>query len=1011
MARVDGAAKPLPAGVSPGIRATTAERKLVTVLFADIVDSSALVTGRDPEDADQILLSILDRLAGTIGRYGGIVAQMLGDGVLGVFGAPAALEDHALRACLTAQDIVGIARADSGFQVRVGVATGEVVAHVIENGLWTDYRTVGESVHLAAKLQQRAAPNSVLICRETAELVPVGLTVEPAAMLELAAGTAPFPAFHLVGVRAARRTAFDVASAKAGPFVGRRRELETLRAALESAVDGVGTTVVLRGEAGIGKSRLMAELLRGCRHRLVHWPQAPIRRLGEPEDLEKVAATLSALGGGPDAAADAAERTGGSLAGAAVRELLGLPVSDPVWRGLQPAERLPFAIEGLATATVELAREAPVVLLVEDVHWASPLMVRLLDTLAPLLEPARILLLATARPESGRGWTAEAHADALRLTLDALPSDKTQEFLDRWLGRHPALADLKARVAAKSQGVPLYLEESLRALENAGAIVGAPGDYRPGAAATTIELPASVHGLLAARIDALGVEARRTLLSAAVVGPTFDVGLLRELAPVADATLADRLADLEEAGLITRIRLLPNLEYSFRHALIQEVAYGTLLKAERRALHARIVAALRGRRDHDLPGRMDLLAHHAFKAEDWAAAYAYGRRAGERAVARSRLADASHHYTNAQSALRELAPTRRNRLRSIDLAIASGRVLVPRGVAGDVEQLAYACDQAMALGDRLRFARAVSLRASFEWTYGDVDEAIRLSREGLEAIHAHETPETRIPLLVRLGGILAEKGHFIEGCDALLQALSLIPPDQRLGTYGLAAAASSVTNSQLTRCLAEMGDTAAALRTGDEAIAIAEDSGHAFSKVYANGHFGWALLLLGETERSLPILENALTLCELTRSYLHRPFIMGALGYAHVMAGQTDKGQELLGQSIHAYAHDSPRLWSLQVANWNAEALLRLGHIDAAIAEARRSLGMAQAAGRLGYEARATALYAEALMTARRDNAIVIETLQKAQSLARQLSMRPLRERCSRTLANVTGQWRRVTAG
>jgi len=1003
-ARAHGASDPPPFDGSPGIRATTAERKLVTVLFADIVNSSALVTGRDPEDADQALLSILDLLTGAIGRYGGTIAQMLGDGVLAVFGAPSALEDHALRACLTAQDIANTARAGAGFQVRIGVATGEVVAHVIENGLWTDYRTVGESVHLAAKLQQRAAPNSILIGRETAELIPVGLTVEPADLLQLAPDMPPFPVFQLVGVRAARRTAADVVSAKAGPFVGRRRELEALRAALESAEDGVGTMVVLSGEAGIGKSRLVAELLRGCRHRLVHWPQAPIRRLGEPEDLEKVAATLAAVAGGPDAAANAAERAGGSLARAAVRELLELPVDDPVWRGLQPAERLPFAIEGLAAAVVELASGEPLVLLVEDVHWASPLMVRLLDTLAPLLGPARVLLLATSRPQTGTGWTAEGHDDALRLTLDALPSDKTREFLDRWLGRHPALNDLKAHVMARSQGVPLYLEESLRALETGGAIVGTPGDYRPGAAARTVDLPASVHGLLAARIDALGVDARRTLLSAAVVGPTFDAGLLRALAPVADAALAERLADLEEAGLITRTRLLPNLEYSFRHALIQEVAYGTIVRAERRTLHARIVAALRHRRDHDLPGRIDLLAHHAFKAEDWTFAYVYGRQAGQRAEARSRLVDASQHYTNALAALERLMPTRRNVLRRIDLSIALSTALLPRGVTGVDDRLTHARELATQAGDPLRFARAASLHAAFEWSHGDIEKAVRLSRQGLDAIGSSASLAVRVPLLIRLGGILAEKGLFREGCASVEEARRLLAPGRSLDLHGMAAVGLVVANGQRTRCFAELGEVEAALRAGAEGVDIAEESGHTFSKVYAHGHMGWTLILLGDPARSLPSLENALSLSELTRSYLHQPFIMGALGYAHVMSGSRDRGLELLEQAVRFYQHDPAKLWSQQVILWNAEALLHVGRTDAAIAEAGRALRLARDAGRMGYQARAAVAYAEALAVARPGGTDAARAFREAKAIAQRLSMRLLAERCARALAGMPAQ-------
>ena len=988
------------------IRRTAAERKLVSVMFADIVGSSAMVSGRDPEDADRVLRSVLAVLTGAVERYEGTIGQVLGDGVLALFGAPSALEDHALRACLAAQDIRAAAAADSGFAVRIGIATGEVLAQVIENGVWTDYRTVGECVHLAAKLQQRAEPNSVLLSHETVELVPAGLTVQPVGMLDLAPGIAPHPAFALSSVRARRRTAADLAAAEQGPFVGRERELETLLAAFESACDGVSTLVLLSGEAGIGKSRLVGEalqILHGTGHALLQWPQAPIRRLGEPDDLECVAASLAPLAGDRDRLCRAAEDAAGPLALAAMQDLLGLPVTDRVWSGLQPADRLSAAIDGLVAATVALSVRTPVLALVEDAHWASPVMRRLLDSFSQALArgEGRILLIATTRPEGGKGWMPDL--ETLTMPLEALRAERVREFLDGWLGCDPSLTDVKTMVAAKSQGVPLYLEESLRALEVAGTIVGTPGRYRLGNPAYTVDLPPSIQGLLASRIDSLGDAPRRTLLNAAVIGPTFDFGLLRRLGPISEADLYAHVAELEEAGFIRRSRVIPNLEYSFRHGLIQEVAYGTITRDDRRALHANVVEALSERREHDLPGRLELLAHHAFRAENWPAAYLYGRHAGRRAVTRSRLVEASGCFNNALTALENFQPTRRNALRRIDLSIELAHVLLPRGVTGVEGQLDTARALALEVGDPIRFAAAASIQAAFEWAHGDVDEALRLSWNGLAALGNKDSLDTRVPLLMRRGGILAEKGHFAEGAAVLDEGRRLIAADP-FRHYGLAGVGMVALNSQRTRCFAEMGDADAAVRAGAEAVEIAEDSGNLFSRVYAKGHFAWALLLLGETERSLPLLEEALALCELTRSYLLHPFMMGALGYAHVMMGKHTEGLALIERGMDGYRQDSSRLWSHQVRIWNAEALLHVGQADRAVPAAETALSMAREARRLGYEARATVVLADAMSIARRRDAEVVRMLKDADALARRLSMPLLAQRCSRSLERLLSQ-------
>lgn len=981
-------------------RRNSAERKVVTVLFADIVESSSMVSGRDPEEADQTLLTILQVLTDSVDRYGGTVAQVLGDGIMAVFGAPSAQEDHALRACLAAQDIARSAIDSDEFKMRVGISSGEVVAQIIETGVWTDYRTVGETVHIAAKLQQRAQPNSVLLSRETLDLVPKGLTVRTAGTLRLSATAEPVTAFALEAARAMRLTAMDLLSAEGTLFVGRQPELAVLTGALRRAERGRGTCAILIGEAGIGKSRLTGELMRSPEagaFTIAIWPQFPIRRLGDPDDLEAAACCLAlSVCGVVDGSAvarltAAAARNGGELAGEAMRELLGQLSVHPLWQGLDPAQKADFSVEGLVAAIRELSVERPLLILVEDAHWTRGLTNRLLDALAEGVEDARVLVLITSRPDTPGGWTAPDSVHALALEpLEPLQAD---EFLDHWLGHSPSLADLKARVAAQSQGVPLYLEESLRTLETTGAIVGSPGRYSLGKADARMALPATVHGLLASRIDALEPGPRRVLMHAAVIGTSVDLGLLRAVSPIPAAELPSALARLEQSGFFARSRLLPNLELTFRHALVQEVAYATLTKRERQPLHGRVLHALRRRSDRNLPNRAELIAHHAFYAENWPLACAYGRRAGRRAEMRCKHFDAGRFYEQALKALDHLPDTRRNTQRRIDLWVGIPLVLLPQGrqLAGD--PLEEARDMALGIDDRIRYARATSLKASFQWVYGVLDGAIALSRSALDHLGNQGTMELRIQGLMRLGGMLVDKGHFPEAQEKLEQARSLALAHAPRARFGLTAVAVAITAAYQGRCLAELGRDEEAVRVMLHALDIAEGVGHAFSVSSVKVHLALVHIIGERFAEALPLLKDAVTITEATRLHIFQPITLGALGYAIARTGGSAEGARLLNASLeqaHILNHSLPRP---RILNWMSDLALETAQHDTAIGCAAKALSIATDAGQLSEQGWSHFALAQAF-TATGQRREAMEHLAAAETMSRQLSMMPLSDRC-----------------
>lgn len=1013
---------PQSADAVEAIRKSAAERKQVTLLFVDIVASSTMVSGRDPEEADQDLQIILSALTGSVQRYRGLVAQVLGDGIMAMFGAPAAQEDHALRACLAAQDMLrtatgsatGPAAGGPGghrlppFSLRIGVASGEVVTQLVENAARHDQRAVGECVHLAAKLQQNAGPNTALLSETTLAQAGPALDVAPVGNFSLAMGAPPAPVYRLVEARAVRRTAMDLLSSAPGLFVGRTVELAALAHALRETAAGSGRAVLITGDAGIGKSRLAGEFLSrndagsgvgsGA---VVHWPQSAIRRLGEPDDLESAARSLVPLAGGRDgsgagALADAAGRGAGSLARAAVLDLLGLPADDPLWPGLDPAQRLTFAVEGIVGALMELSRPHPVIVLVEDAHWAGAVMARLLDCLAALAAGARVLLLATTRGEDA-GWRAPTGAQ--RIPLAPLTEQQIDAFLDHWLGGDASVAPLKARVAGKSQGVPLYLEESLRALEAAGAIEGAPGRYRVIDADRVVALPPTIHGLIASRIDTLDDDARRTLLNAAVIGATFDVALLRQLGPVAEAVFDGVLLRLESAGFVESGRVLPARELRFRHALMQEVAYTTITKRDRRSLHTRVLRALRKRRTAELPGRVELMAHHAFQAEEWALAYAYGRAAGRRAENRSKLVDAGQHYEKASSALALIDPTPRNRRRRIDLDIALPRVYLARGNIDTEGTLQSAQRQSEALGDRVRLARANSMLASLKWSLGDLDEGIVLCQKSLSETAVAGDPETLMQLLTRLGGILAAKGHFASALAPLDTAIRLSGERSIIGLAGMLVPPGVGSRCFRALSLAEMGHEREAFAACSGALAEAEEFGHAFSQILANAYQGWVALVCESPRSGIPFLENALKLCEVTRCILWKDFVRGALGYSRLCMGDGKRGIELLKDAVDNVSTKILNVHRPQMLIWLADGYRQIGDIREARRVAAQALEDSRATGQLAYEARALFVAAGAMSLEPGGAGDALATAQEAERRASRLNMKPLQRRCSTFVA------------
>ena len=632
------------------------ERKQVTVLFADLKGSMELLADRDPEEARQLLDPVLEHMMAAVHRYEGTVNQVMGDGIMALFGAPIAHEDHAVRACYAALAMQAAirtyaeeARRAHGItvQMRVGLNSGAVVVRAIGNDLHMDYSAIGQTTHLAARMEQLATPGSILLTADTLRLVEGLVQVMALGPVPVKGLPEPVEVVELVGASMLRGRFQARVAGGLTRFVGRDQELVVIQQALAQASTGHGQVVAVVGEAGVGKSRLVYEFVHSHRtqgRRVLEstsvsygkaTPYCPVidllRRYTHVEERDDVR-TIRAKVTGQVLTLDAALQE----TIPALLVLLDALSEDSPFLQLDPPQRRQHTLDALKRVLLRESQEQPLLLVFEDLHWIDSETQALLNALVESLPTARLLLLVNYRPEYQHGWGSKTYYTQLR--LDPLPPVSAHGLLHALLGDDPSLAPLKQLLIARTEGNPFFLEESVRTLVETGMLVAQPGAYRLAQALQTIQVPATVQAVLAARIDRLPPEDKWLLQTAAVIGTEVPFALLQAIADLSEVDLHRVLVHLQAAEFLYETRLFPEREYTFKHALTHEVVYSSLLLERRRGLHARLVEALEARAPERGPegaaGRSadqgERLAYHAVRGEVWTKAVPYCRQAGDK---------------------------------------------------------------------------------------------------------------------------------------------------------------------------------------------------------------------------------------------------------------------------------------------------------------------------------------------------------------------------------------------
>ena len=991
------------------------ERKHVTVLFADLKGSMELLADRDPEEARRLLDPVLERMMEAVHHYEGTVNQVMGDGIMALFGAPVAHEDHAVRSCYAAlrmQRWINLYADElqrgggTPVQIRVGLNSGEVVVRAIGSDLHMDYTAVGQTTHLAARMEQMAKPGSVLVTGDTLKLAEGYVQVRRLGPITVKGLENPTAVYELTGVGPARSRLQASAARGLTRFVGRERELQQLAQALEHAGAGHGQAVAIVGEPGVGKSRLVWEFTRS--HRAHGWlvleggsvsygratPYLPViellrayLRIQEREDQrqirERVAGKLLTL-----------DPTLEPLLTPLVA-LLDVPVDDAAWGALDPPQRRQRILEAVRRLLLRESQVQPLFLLFEDLHWMDSESQALLDSLIESLPTARVLLLVSYRPEYQHPWGSKTYYTQLR--IDPLPSQTAEELLTALLGQDGTLEPLKRALIERTEGNPFFLEESVQTLVETKVLVGDRGAYRMTEAPEPWQIPATAQAIVAARIDRLPPEDKRLLQAASVIGKDVPFTLLRAIADVPENSLRRGLTQLQAAEFLYERSLFRDLEYTFKHALTHEVAYASVLQARRRGLHARIVEVLEALYPDRVAEQVERLAHHAFRGEVWEKAVTYLRQAGAKALARSAYREAVTCFEQALAALNPLPDTRQKLERAIDLRLDLRQSLFPLNELATVwRYLQEAEGLARTLDDSRRLGWVSAYMSGHHLHTGGHVTEVRTFAQTVEAI-AERLGD--VPLQIAAQYYLAA-ASYLSGdyratervCRNLMQSLH----DQRTREgFGLVVSPAVMSRATLVRALAERGVFDEGDARGQEAIRIAEALDHPFSVLVGCLDLAYLKSVRGEVSQAARLLERAVAQCREWNITTHTPIVMACLGHVYAWSGRIGEGVSCLQQALAAYESAGIGFHHSLSVEQLGEAYLLADQVENARACADRALMLARGRGERGYEAWALRLLGQIASHHRRpDVTTAAAHYGAAMSLASELEMRPLVAHC-----------------
>lgn len=1006
----DGCGAPLGGGAAaPLPEAGPDELKHVTVLFSDLEGSTELIAGHGPEEARQRLLPALRAMSDAVHAFGGTVNQVLGDGVMALFGAPVSQEDHAVRACCAALRMHELARQlVPPARLRVGLASGTTLLSGGRGGIGVAgaHRAFGEIIHVASRLQGIAPPGTTLCSAEVIRLAGAAVDAAPlgARLLRGLAGEQDIYELHGLHRDGSR---FRAAVERGlSPFTGREAELEALRRcaglAWDADLDGTwkGGAAAIVGEAGIGKSRLAWELTQSLDPGTWNILQAEAVSYGSNIPYVPITRLLRSCFrlDERDQPGDAARKVGAMLDGLpsmplvernALLSLLDLPLAagDGDWQALPALRRRDALRDAVTTLLRDLVRRGPLLVLMEDLHWADEETLRLLDTAVGSVEG--VLLLVTHRPAFDPAW--ERLTPTL-IPLAPLPQASIARLASAVLDGVDA--GLRGDVLARAGGNPFFLEEMARAAARAMRGVNGAADGLQAA------IPDTVQAVLAARIDSLAPGDKAVLQAASALGTRFSAATLHALFPrCTDEDFVERLDRLGAAGLL---RAPPGLEgeHGFAHALVQEVAYAGMPGTRRRNLHAAVVSALESLHPDRLLEQAEPLAYHAHHGEVWGAAMLHARRAGQRAAGRSAYRDATAFFEQAIHASERLPQTGAVLAEQIDIRFELRNALFPTaGIVRILEHSQAAESAAQRLGDRHRLAWATSFMARDLTLVGRPTEGLAAAHRAL----TFEVGDNDHACTTRCYIALAaySRGNYVESAAVLDALVREVESGDRLRHFGLPGPGAVYFRGWLSWALARTGAFGPAWNASDGMMALATETNLPLGITIAHLSRGFVLAAEGRLPEAEADLRTGLELCRTWDFYAWFTNIASCLGHVLSRLGMDAEGTDLLQQAADRTRASGILVSHAQELAWLAEAHLAAGRVAQAAQTAAKAVEVAHQHEERGNEASARFALARARLQQGAALAEPAGHLRAALTLAERCGMAPLAAWCLDELARV----------
>jgi class 3 adenylate cyclase/tetratricopeptide (TPR) repeat protein len=1018
------------------------ERKQVTVLFADIKGSTKLLETLDPEEAQNVIDPVLHIMMDAVHKYEGTVNQVLGDGIMALFGAPLAHEDHALRACYAAlamQDEMRRHRQnagqteESGLHIGVGINSGEVVVRSIDTDLNIDYSALGHTTHLAARMQELAGPSMALMSASTLRQVEGFVQVQSLGPVQAKGVSHPVDAYSLIGATTARTRVQAGAVRGLTPLVGRSEEIDIFKKLVNRASSGRGQILAMIGEPGIGKSRLVHEF---ARHQLpAGWlvlegmsvsygkatPYFPLIEMlrryfgiasGEArEDIQtRVMTQILELDG---ALKDAIPPIFSLLDVLPDRQstahnqdwLAKVPdVREAIthFHSMDPQQRRRYTLDSLKRICIRESRRHNLLLVFEDLHWIDHEAQAFLDMLVDSIPMAHIVLLVNYRPEYDHEWSDKSYYTQIR--VEPLQTSVAEELLTNLLGQSPDLAPLKQQLIKRTEGNPFFVEESVRSLVETGILTGDKGFYRPALQIENVTIPNTVQNVVADRIDRLPAAEKHLLQTAAVIGIVIPLDLLQSVSELSDGELFRCLTHLKSAEFVYESSLFPILEYTFKHALTNEIAYGALLRDRKILLHARIVTALERIRRDNLSDHIESIAHHAYSGELWEKAVTYSWESGVRAAQRSANQEAHTFFQTGLRALEHLPQSQLSLQKAVDFRLALRTPLYYLNEFTELHQhLLEAQSIAQRISDDHRLGRALNFLCGYYGLMGQHNRSIEFGKHAL-ALNQKDL-EVNVVTHYYLGLAYHHIGLFDESIASLRRAVLMMEGSRlQYERFGTAFVLSVICRNWLAQGFAQLGHFDDGQALVEDALRLANESRHASSVANAHVALGFINLLQGNIDRAINALEISLNLCMSNNIHVLMPHINSSLGYCYALAGRFEKAVPLLDKADEQSKVPGRRAgWALRLT-WLGHSSLLRRQIATAQDQAQRAITLAREAGERVFEAWAQKLMGDLSQEMAVNRTEALNHYAAGSALAKELKMLPLKAHIDLSLGRLSSR-------